>query len=192
MPKGFIEVGPNQAYAGVVQLRCPVHARLEAALDYVRTKAGAAGISKIARSKGGYDVYIVEKRVLQSVARQLQKRFGGSISTSLKLVTQDRQTSKRVYRKIIAFHMFPFAPGEVIIFNNAPVLVTAASLRVHGLNLATGKRTSFVYQPGTRMERLQIMTAHVSQFRPVLKLIHPITFQPVEPENLKSSTGSSL
>ncbi len=184
----MLQTDGTDAYSGILQLRCSNGKKLLAILDFVRSSATPTAISKITITRQGYDVYISNKGFFNRMLGVLVKRFGGSIKHSKQLVTQDRQTSKRVYRKIAVLRAPPFEKGDVVSVSGKLVKITDITNRITGLDLVTGKRTSFKPSNEASVKKHKVYKAFVSQKKPKLKLLHPLTYQPVEPANIEAAS----
>ena len=184
----LLEKGPNQAYCGIIQLRCENQEKLEKIFNFIRDAAtrGVYALSKITKFKEGFDFYLTDRSLLHHLGGQLELKYGGYRKSSSKLVTRNRLTGKPVHRCVIYFRAFPYQLGDIVIFQGKPVKILKVSKRVAALDLAAGKNISFEYKEGQVLEQLHPEEAHVSQHQPHLMLLHPETFQPVRPENQAS------
>ena len=184
MPK-LIYQGTNQAYVGIFQLRSINQDVVLKAANRVRDvcyeHAKEKGVWKIIEQKTGLDIYISNKTAMSRLFKQLPKIYGGYVKTSTKLVTKSRQTGKELRRFIVAFHMFPYEIGDVIVVDGKVIKISGFSKKLTGVNLGTGKRVRYDFD--VKVEKLEVLEAQVSTTSPSLTLIHPETFQQVSPEN---------
>ena len=181
----MIEQGSNQAFSGIIQLRCTNAEKLELCLKYVKKLAEkdkhASPISKITLEKNGYDVYIVPRSILNRLQRLLPLSFGGTVNTTKRLVTRNHLTSKELHRMYLLFRCFPFSQGQTVKLDDKPLKLLKVSKQITALELASGRRIKL--EPGQKLELLRRFKAHVASTKPRLELLHPVTFQPVIPEN---------
>lgn len=93
-----------QYFEGILQLRNPN----EEVLNFIRNQFKnneKAWIAKTEGLKTGIDFYVSSNRFLLSLGKKLKKSFKGELKTSRKLHTQNRLTSKRVYRVTVLFRL---------------------------------------------------------------------------------------
>lgn len=195
MKEKIIEQNSLQGHCGIVQLRCTNGLIAQEMLGFTRkvaaSRTGGSEITKITKSKQGYDVYIATRGTLNRIIRELPQRFGGRVTLTRRLITVRRQTSKRVYRFFALLWAFPFRAGDLIEIDGRPIRLTNVSKRITGLDISTGKRISFNYTPETKIKPLEPHIALVSSHKPKLMLIHPLTYQPVAPKNSPSAVRES-
>lgn len=89
-------------YEAIMQLR-PADDRI---LDYIFKEIENRNnvfISKRVDIKTGIDLYITSYRFAVSLARNMKKKFGGTIKISKQLYSQHRLTSKLIYRVTILY-----------------------------------------------------------------------------------------
>ena len=93
-----------QYYEGILQLRNPN----EEALNFIRNQFKnnkKAWISKQEKLKTGIDYYISSNSFLMALGKKLKKSFKGDLKISRRLHTQNRLTSKHVYRVTVCFKL---------------------------------------------------------------------------------------
>lgn len=191
----MFEVSNNQYFQGILQLRDP-H---EECVSYINNSIKASKhvfIAKEVKLKNGYDLYLSSQHFLQSLGRKLQHAFGGSIKTSQKLHTFDRQKSKKLYRVVVYYKCPSFRKGQVILLGNEgqehPHLVRKISKTLSTIDLLTGKERSVSrYPPGA--EVLVERDAKINKVKPRVEILDPETFQnePVFQDGKEISKTSS-
>ena len=62
-------------------------------------------LSKLVELKTGMDLYITSYRFAVSLGKEIKKRFPGELKISKLLFSQNRQTSKPVYRVTVLFRL---------------------------------------------------------------------------------------
>jgi len=90
-------------YEAILQLR-PFDKKV---LDYVYSQIIKENItiSREAKLKEGFDIYVSSSKFAIMLGKKLKKRFLGTVKTSRTLFTQNRLTSKRVYRVTVCFRL---------------------------------------------------------------------------------------
>lgn len=138
-------------YAGVVQVRAadrtPTAAETDRAVDLATTIVAdmeATGdrdafITDITQGPDGVDIKVSTTKIGEQIARGLVEEFGGTVTTSETLVTED-EDGNEVYRVTFAVRLPPFTPGDVIDpgDGDGPVLVRSVRSNLKGRRLATG------------------------------------------------------
>jgi NMD protein affecting ribosome stability and mRNA decay len=184
-----LEEGSMQAFSGIIQLRCPSQAKLHRVLEYVKRTAEKdkhpAPVSKVTFEKQGFDVYVVPRSLVNRLQRALPMAFGGKVNITKRLVTRNHLTSKDLHRLYLLFRCFPFEQGDLVSSNHTPLRLVKVSKSITALDISTGKRVKL--EPDTPLEPLNLHKAHVARTVPSLQLIHPVSFQPVSPENSPSA-----
>lgn len=93
-----------QYFEGTLQLRNPN----EEVINFIRNQFKnneRAWIAKEVGLKTGIDLYISSNKFLLSLGKKLKKSFKGELKTSRKLHSQNRLTSKRIYRVTVLFRL---------------------------------------------------------------------------------------
>ena len=90
-------------YEAILQLR-PLDKKV---LDYVYSQIikNNVAIAKEVELKEGFDLYISSSKFAIMLGKKLKKRFPGTVKTSRTLFTQNKLTSKRVYRVTVCFRL---------------------------------------------------------------------------------------
>jgi nonsense-mediated mRNA decay protein 3 len=131
-------------YEGILQLRNPTKEVIRAVRNMVEGN-DLIFTAKEARVKGGFDLFLSSQKIMQVIAKNLQKRFGGEIKISKKLYGIDRQTSKNIYRVTVLFRLPKFKVGDVVKAGNRLVKITKMGSKVFGIDTEKGKKLSFDY-----------------------------------------------
>lgn len=137
-------------YASVVQVRAadrtPTSEETDRATeiaDEVVAGMEATGnreafVSEVSAVPEGLDIKVSTTKIGQQIANRLVEQFGGSVSSSETLVTED-EDGDAVYRVTYAVRLPRFRPGEVIDTEGGPVLVTSVTGNLKGTRLTTGE-----------------------------------------------------
>jgi NMD protein affecting ribosome stability and mRNA decay len=91
-------------YEGKLQLRNPN----EEVINFIKNQFknnDKVWVAKYETLKNGVDIYVSSNHFLLALGKKLNKSFKGELKTSRKLHTQDRQTSKQVYRVTVLFRL---------------------------------------------------------------------------------------
>jgi NMD protein affecting ribosome stability and mRNA decay len=89
-------------YEGILQLRNPSPELKNFVRNQFKNNK-KAWIAKEVPQKKGFDLYISSNRFLLALGKRLKKSFKGEYKISRKLHTQNRLTSKIVYRVTVLF-----------------------------------------------------------------------------------------
>ncbi|MEK6917141.1 MAG: NMD3-related protein [Nanoarchaeota archaeon] len=159
----------------------------DAIINFIRTffKKNRVFVSKEKKQKNGIDMNVTDKKRIQNLGVLLQKRFGGSIKVSPHIHTQDRQTSKQVYRVNVLYEAADFKPGDVVKIDNKIILVRKISKTISGVDLATGNNAS-VDLKNKEYKVLKPMIVKISKVHPELEILDPETYQSIPLRNKKS------
>ena len=135
-------------------------------------------VTDIREKKKNIDIDMTCQHEIERIARDMQKRYGGTLKLDYKLHTRDHQTQKDLYR-ISATVIFPDAKkGEIISYNSEPFFIKSIDKDIHALNLETGEKINIDFND--KYEKLKKYTTTISQTNPSIKVIDPETFQEEE------------
>ncbi len=169
------------SYEAILQLRGN-NDKVEDMQNYVESHLREnVRITRIKAVKTGVDIYLNSRRFANSVARALNKAFGGIIRINKKLYSVNHLTSKKVYRTSILFRAFPFSPGDVIKYGRQIFLVKGFGKGVKVINLKTGKKDEIKFS-----DKFQVMKKEktvIARRKPRVEVIHPESFQAVPVSN---------
>ena len=91
-------------YEAIIQLRPATNEMLR----YIKNKLKqrpSVFISKTEQHGDALDIYLSSQRYAQTIGRGLKKSFKGDLKFSRQLYTQNKMTSKRVYRLTVLFRL---------------------------------------------------------------------------------------
>ncbi len=161
---------------------------------FIASKASAAGlhIVKIVSVKGrggrrGVDFYFDNQHKLQSFSLKMASVLNATLKKSPRLQSFDRVHSRRLYRVNILLELPPFSNGEIIMRKESEGIKRDFFLKVVSCNsrrlLARGLDTAAYITINLKeckdFVRVQISSTNIVSMRPVIKVIHPSTFQAV-------------
>ena len=139
---------------------------------------------KQTKLKNGYDIKITDQRKIQKLGQILQNTFGGILKINAEHFSQDRQTSKYVYRVNIYYEPLNFRVGQVIKIQNRVILVKKIGKSISGIDLAINKSTTMKLEK-EEYEILKTKKAYVSKTHPHVEILDPNTYQSVPTVNQK-------
>lgn len=98
-----------------------------------------AFVASIDEDDDGIDVKVSTSQIGRAVAERIVRRYGGSVSDSRRLVSEDGD-GERLYRMTYTVRLPEFRPGDVIDVgdDDGPVLVTNVKGGVGGVRLESG------------------------------------------------------
>ena len=147
-------------------------------------KKNSVFISKENKVRNGYDLTVTDKKKLQTLGSMLQKNHGGILKITAKHFSQDRQTSKFVYR-VNAFYEAPdYKIGDVISVEKKVILIHKISKTIQGLDLRQNKNTTIDIKD-KEFEVLKPTKTRISKIHPSIEVLDPVTFQSVPTVNQK-------
>ena len=186
-------------YASVVQVRAadrtPTEEEkdraVEIAENYVADREADgdrnAFITEVSRDGDGVNLKLSDTQLGKAVAQRVQREFGGTVSDSETLVTED-EDGNEVYRVTFAVRLPEFVPGDVIdVDDEGPVLVRSARGNLKGVRLTTGERYEASYEEGiapdarklgTRTDAVETTLVAVEDDRAV-QVLDPNTYETV-------------
>jgi nonsense-mediated mRNA decay protein 3 len=109
-----------------------------------------AFITDVSAVEGGLDIKLSTNQIGRAVAFKLREEFGGTVSDSETLVTENEE-GDGVYRVTYAVRLPRFRPGDVILpreDDDGPVLVKSVRGNLKGLRLASGEPYEADYEAG--------------------------------------------
>jgi nonsense-mediated mRNA decay protein 3 len=172
----------DQYFEGILQLRNiddEVLEEIDKKLSKV-TKKGIS-ISKIKDVKNGLDLYFNNKKYIQKLGQELQKKFGGILKISPQLFSRDKQTSKDLYRVNVLLKLFDFKVGDILKINDSYIKITSLDKKINGIDLELNKKKSFDYNDDYKIIKKYKTT--VCKIKPDIEVLHPETYQSILIQN---------
>ena len=93
-----------QYFEGILQLRNPNEECMNFVMNQFK-KNDKVWIAKVEKLKTGIDLYVSSNRFILSLGKKLKKSFKGELKTSRKHHTQNRLTSRKVYRVTVCYRL---------------------------------------------------------------------------------------
>ena len=105
MPKS-IQLTKDQYFQANIQLR-PFDQEVFDFIMHEVEKRGKVFISRIVEFKTGIDIYISDQKFARRLGKMMKDKFGGELKITRTLFTQDKLTSKLIYRGTVLFRLRP-------------------------------------------------------------------------------------
>lgn len=169
-------------FEGTLQVRNETPESREFLKNYL--KKSEVGIAKETKIATGSDYLLTNKRVIESSARALLDRFGGTIKSSAQLFSRNKQRSKDIYRVTWFIEMVDFKVGDAVGSETGPLFVFELGKRIKFYNPLRNKFEFHEYKSG-ELKKLSISETIITETHPELAVLHPETFQQVRVWNLK-------
>jgi len=188
-------------YAGTVQVRAVdrtpddeerSRAR-EIATEVVESHAAdgdrEAFVSDVTDRPEGLDLKVSTAAVGRQVARRLVTEFGGDVSESETLVTED-EDGEGVYRVTFAVRLPPYRPGTVVDpqDGDGPVLVQSVQGNLKGVRLATGDDYEAPFEAGDAPDARRLGTVEDAEETTLVAVEDARAVQVLDPETYESTT----
>ena len=188
-------------YASTVQVRAvdrtPVAEETERAREIASetvaemeaTGDREAFVTEVIEREEGLDLRLSTTAIGKQVARQLVREFGGTVSDSETLVTED-EDGNEVYRVTFAVRLPPYRPGAVIDPDDdgGPVLVRSAQGNLKGVRLATGDAYEAAYDDGDAPAARRLGTADDAATTTVVAVEDEHAVQVLDPETYEAKS----
>ncbi|MFC6837384.1 60S ribosomal export protein NMD3 [Halomarina ordinaria] len=187
-------------FAAVVQVRAegrdPSDAECDAAVDIAEEYVAArddkgdrnAFISEIDHGPEGVTIKISTTQMGRAVAQRIQRRFGGEVTDSRTLVTEDSDGNE-VYRVTYAVRLPPYPAGTVLEpEDDDPVLVRSAHGNLKGDYLTTGERYEADSDDGVSPPARRLGTVDDARETTLVAVEDEHAVQVLDPETYETKT----
>ncbi len=179
-------------YEGILQLRNIDNENYGQALDFIKAnmesvrKRGVFAVKYVGVSNG-VDIYITDKSYLDTLAHEVFQKFGGELKKNERLFSQNKMTSRLVYRVAVLIRLPDFAPGDIIRAGKDTILVRKISGKLlHGLFLQEAKYKDFNYtskEYEILAKQKDLKQAEVIKIKPQVEILDPETYESARLEN---------
>lgn len=132
------EKGPMY-FEGKLQLRNPSPEVISWVRKQIAQNPGI-WIAKEEKAANGIDFYASSNKFLLSLGKKLNQRFSGILKTSKKLHTQDKITSRLLYRVTVLFKCLKFKKGDILKVDGQEFKILDISHQAVLKNISTGKK----------------------------------------------------
>ena len=175
-------------YEGVLQLRNQENDMFEKCREEIEdsiSEKDLVAISHKKKVKGGIDFYITDKKVIRGLANSLHKKFGGELKLSPELYSEDRQSSKKIYRLNALLRLPEFNLYDIVEHKGDYYKITSfSSGKITANSLHCCKNKTLVLSECNRVaQKEDIKEAIVTKKKPWVEILHPETFESVKLEN---------
>jgi len=131
-------------FEGILQLRNPTKELMQFVEAKIEQKEGVF-ISKKAKVRNGWDLYLSSGRFLKALGKLLQQHFGGELVISARLFSRSRQTSKDIHRLSVLFRLPSFVKGQIITHRGDRLKILFIGKKVGAQNIETGEKMQLSY-----------------------------------------------
>ncbi len=139
----FGKVGTDY-FEGVLQLR-NADSSVKKFVKSLISETKDLYVNKVVEKKDSVDFYFVKKKFISRIADKLVSEFGASADHNAQLFSQDKQSSKELFRLNVAVHIPPFRRGDVVLWDDLVFLVKGVDKKISCLDLNNNKGFSFKY-----------------------------------------------
>jgi len=188
-------------YASTVQIRAADRAPSEAELERAREIASEvvadmeatgdrdAFVTEIATVEGGLNCKVSTSNIGRKISTQLVTEFGGRVSDSETLVTED-EDGNGVYRVSYAVRLPPYRPGEIIVpeQDDEPVLVRSARGNLKGVCLRTGEDYEASFEAGDAPDARRLGTRSDAEETTLVAVLDERSVQVLDPKTSETTT----
>jgi len=176
----------NQYYQGTLQLRNSFPDANEYVFSHVE-KEPDVFIAKTVERGRDIDFYLSSNKFLLVLARKMHAHFGGLMKVSRTLFSQNKQTSKLLWRVTVLLRFFEFQKEDILLFTFPERRRIVRIRRITGtklycVDLQSGKQFSFNYHKEP-FEILDVKFTRVTKVYPRLEVMNPLSFQSEPVEN---------
>ncbi len=175
-------------FEGILQLRNVDEEVIDYAINEAK-KQNQKGIfiTKKLKVRNGFDIYLTKRGYIHELARELLNKFGGETKASKKLFSRDKQRSRDIYRINVLFRQSKFRKGNILNINGELFKIKNIDRNLTVINIKTGKKTSIMPKYLKVKAAEEVKETIVSLIFPHVEVLHPETFQSVNPENVKNN-----
>jgi len=189
-------------YASIVQIRAQdrdttpkERERAEEIANEVVAEMEATGdreafVTEVGEVDDGLDIKLSTNSIGKQVANRMVREFGGSVSDSETLVTED-EDGNEVYRVTYAVRLPPYRPGDVISLaddDDGPVLVTSVRGNLKGRRVTTGEAFEASYEDGDAPDARVLGRTEDGEETPLVSVEDDNAVQVLDPETYESKT----
>ena len=161
-------------YEGVFQLRQISNEILKTIIEKINKSKH--WISKSTTHRNGIDLQVSSKKFISNLARELIKKYGGTLKQSPKLFSKNRQTSKEVYRLAVLYKAPRFKPGDVIKHHEDIIKIKYYNKdKIIGTDIIKNKK--IIIKEEETMHKIKPIFSKVVSVKPQIFAQDPETFE---------------
>ncbi|MEM4397412.1 MAG: NMD3-related protein [Candidatus Woesearchaeota archaeon] len=171
-------------YEGTLQIRNSNDEILDYIEKYIHNNN--LKIANKRKNETGYDLDLSDQKKLQNLALNLKKNFGGKLKISVRQFTQDKLTSKQIYRVNALYEAPEYRKGDVIKIENNIYYLTNVQKEINAIDLKTGKKTTLKSLEKIDKREIQIIPKNktkITKVYPNLEIMDLETYQSVPVKN---------
>jgi len=148
-----------------------------------------AFVTEVTERPEGLDLKVSTNKIGKNVANKLVEEFGGTVSDSETLVTED-EDGNGVYRVTFAVRLPPYRPGTVIDpeDGDGPVLVRSAQGNLKGVRLTTGDPYEAAFEDGAAPDARRLGTREDAAETTLVAVEDDHAVQVLDPETYEAKT----
>jgi len=169
-------------FEAILQVRSSNYDILEKSVELLRQRVEnlrhrGLFINKVKKFEDGYDLYMTNRKLCQSLGREIYEKYGGVYKASPHLHTKDRQKSKNVYRVNVLVRLPNFEKGDVIVTDGDKVFrVVNLGKKIKLLDLDSNNNVNIDFAK-LKYHILKKHVTYVSKIHPYLEVINPLDYQ---------------
>jgi len=141
-----------------------------------------------ALDKENLDIKLSKQKYIKTLAKDLQKVFGGTIQNDAKLFSYNPMRSKNIYRVNVTYTAFPFTKGMLLSDNYGTIYRVASVHKIATIeNVRTKESKKMDAITAKEYKRLIPQKVQITRRGETTYALHPTTFQEV---TIQGSVGS--
>jgi len=185
-------------YEGILQLRNARAGVKEYVKKYIEKNASRkVFVNKIVDVKDSVDYYFLAKKHMIPLGLKIIRNFGGVIDSNSQVFSRNSMTSKDIFRVNVLVTVPLFSEKDVVVVEEKPIMVTRLNKIISGINLMTGKKSTFKMTSDNVnvIKPLKKVKVQVITIVPQIEVIDPETYQNVPIKNtlnLELNLGQNL
>jgi NMD protein affecting ribosome stability and mRNA decay len=171
----------TQYFEAILQVRSLSTIVLEKGIDLLKRRVEnlrnrGVFINKVEQVGDGFDLFLTNQRIAQSLGRELYESFGGVFKVSPRIFTRNKQTSKDLYRMSILVRLPDFETGDVLINHDKVFKIDKTGTKIKLLDIENSTYATTEYAK-MHYHVLKAHTTYVSRVHPYVEVINPYDFQ---------------
>ena len=138
-------------YEVIFQLRKPskhLHSFFE---DQLRTRE--IHVSQKDKVRNGMDYYLDDQKGAKRILKLLRQKYHGLAKTARKLYTEDKQSSKRIYRWTLLFRLFPYSKNDIFVYQGKTIKIRSIDNDIIGVDVETSQKIALSFE---ELERAKV------------------------------------
>ncbi|MDR2624453.1 MAG: hypothetical protein LBC39_07845 [Methanobrevibacter sp.] len=155
-------------------------------LDKLYKKDKLAYIPQKNQLREGIDYYVGSLKSAKKLSSAIQKRFGGLITESARLVTKNKDTSKEIYRLWISIRLPSFSIGDFVEFEGKIAKILGFDgKKISALDLDNNNVINIIWKKSGNIKVLKRngdveKTTVISKSPTILQILDPKTYEVID------------